>query len=259
MRPPASPACGAHVDDVVSDLDDVRIVLDHDDRVALVAQLLQQLIEPMDVAWMEADARLVEDVGHVDKAAAEVLDHLDALRLAAGQRVGLAVQAQVIQPDVDDGLQPLDEGRDHGYGDVTLDALEDRDHLPDFHRRQLVDRVAVDLRGESGRAEAGALAQRAGAHPQVWLQGLLRPLGARLDVAPDVLLLELLDHAEIGRIHRLVADAQLVLAILAVEEELHLLGREVLQLLVVVEEAGCGVRVDLPPAPGRDLERALAE
>ena len=99
----------AHVDDVVGDLHHVGVVLDDDHGVALVAQLLEQLGEAMHVARVQADARLVEDVHHVDEAAAEVLDHLDALRLAAGQRVGLAVEAQVVEPDVDHGLEPLDE------------------------------------------------------------------------------------------------------------------------------------------------------
>ena len=58
---------------------------------------------------MQADARLVEDVHHVDQAAAEVLDHLDALRLAARERVGLAVQAQVVEADVDERSQPLEQ------------------------------------------------------------------------------------------------------------------------------------------------------
>ena len=53
--PPAAVArLGAHVDDVVGDLDDVGIVLDDDDRVALVAQLRQQLGQAVDVAWVQA-------------------------------------------------------------------------------------------------------------------------------------------------------------------------------------------------------------
>ena len=96
------------VDHVIGRLDHVRVVLDDDHGVAPVAQQLQQLGQAVHVARVEPDARLVEDVHHVDQAAAEVLDQLDALGLAAGQRVGLAVEAQVVQPDVDHVLEPLD-------------------------------------------------------------------------------------------------------------------------------------------------------
>ena len=60
----------ADVDDVIGDLDHVGIVLDDEHGVALVAQLLQQLVEPVHVARVQADARLVEDVHDVDQAAA---------------------------------------------------------------------------------------------------------------------------------------------------------------------------------------------
>ena len=119
--PPASPGAGPHVDDVIGDLDDVGVVLDDDDRVALVAQLREQLVEPVHVARVEADARLVEDVHDVDEAAAEVLDHLDALRLAARERVGLAVEAQVVEADVDHVLEPLDERGHDRRGHRPLD------------------------------------------------------------------------------------------------------------------------------------------
>ena len=67
------------VDDVIGDLDHVGIVLDDDHGVALVAKLLQELVEPVHVARVQPDARLVEDVHDVDEAAPQVFDHLDAL------------------------------------------------------------------------------------------------------------------------------------------------------------------------------------
>ena len=103
------PGVGTHIDDVIRHFDHVRIVLHDEDGVALVAQLLQQLIQAMHVAWVQSDARLVEDIHHVHQAAAQMLDDLDALRFAAGKRVGFAVQAEIFQADIDQMLQPLDQ------------------------------------------------------------------------------------------------------------------------------------------------------
>jgi hypothetical protein len=55
-------AFGAEVDDPVGGLDDFEIVLDHDDRVALVDQLVQHFEQLGDVVEMQAGGRLVEDV-----------------------------------------------------------------------------------------------------------------------------------------------------------------------------------------------------
>jgi hypothetical protein len=50
--PPAAGA-GAEVDDVVGDRDRLRLVLDHEDRVALVAQPQQQVVHPLDVVGVQ--------------------------------------------------------------------------------------------------------------------------------------------------------------------------------------------------------------
>ena len=77
---------GAEVDDVVGDRDRLRLVLDDQHGVALVAQPQQQVVHPLDVVRVQPDRRLVEDVGDVGERGAEVADHLGALRLAARQR-----------------------------------------------------------------------------------------------------------------------------------------------------------------------------
>ncbi len=56
---------GAEVDDVVGDRDRLGLVLDDQHGVALVAQLQQQVVHPLDVVRVQADGRLVEDVGDV--------------------------------------------------------------------------------------------------------------------------------------------------------------------------------------------------
>ena len=73
----------AEVDDMVGDRDRLRLVLHDEHRVALVAELQQQVVHPLDVVRVQPDRRLVEDVGDVRERRSEVADHLGALRLAA--------------------------------------------------------------------------------------------------------------------------------------------------------------------------------
>ena len=64
-RPAVGTGARTHVDDVIGDTDDLRVVLDDEDRVALVAQALEQRIHPLDVVCVQPDRRLVEDVRDV--------------------------------------------------------------------------------------------------------------------------------------------------------------------------------------------------
>ena len=93
------------VDDVVGDRDGLGLVLDDEHGVALVAQLLQQLVHALDVVRVQSDRRLVEDVGDVGEARSEVPDHLGALRLAARQRARGAVERQVAETDVHERVE----------------------------------------------------------------------------------------------------------------------------------------------------------
>jgi len=74
---------GAEVDDVVRDLDGLRLMLHDENGVALVPQAQQKVVHAPDVVGMQARGGLVEYVGDVGERGAELADHLDALRLAA--------------------------------------------------------------------------------------------------------------------------------------------------------------------------------
>ena len=101
----------AEVDDVVGDRDRLRLVLDDEHGVALVAQLQQQVVHPLDVVRVQADRRLVEDVGDVGERRAEVADHLGALRLAARQRARRPVEREVAQPDLHERVEGVPQRR----------------------------------------------------------------------------------------------------------------------------------------------------
>ena len=90
----------AEVDEVVGRAHRVLVVLDDDHRVARVAQPLQGRQQPVVVARVQADRRLVEDIEHAHQPRADLAGQADPLRLAAGERRRRAVERQVMQADV---------------------------------------------------------------------------------------------------------------------------------------------------------------
>ena len=92
----ARAALGAHVDDPVGVLDDVEVVLDDDDRVALVDQALEDVEQLADVLEVQAGRRLVEDVdGAAGGSLLQLGRELDALGLTAGEG-----RRRLAEPDV---------------------------------------------------------------------------------------------------------------------------------------------------------------
>ena len=98
--PPFSPLCGPELHHVVRRADRLEVVLDDEHRVAAVAQPEEQPEQPVHVARVQADRRLVEHVERVDELRAERVGEPDALRLAAGERARRAIQREVVEPDV---------------------------------------------------------------------------------------------------------------------------------------------------------------
>ena len=70
--------------------------------------------QPGVVARVQADRRLVEHVEHAGQAAADLAGQADPLALAAGERRRAAGQRQVVEPDVDQELQPVADLADAG-------------------------------------------------------------------------------------------------------------------------------------------------
>ena len=67
----------------------------------MIAQLRERVEQPVVVAGVQADRRLVENVEHADQPAADLPGQADALRFAAGERGGGAVERQIVEPDVE--------------------------------------------------------------------------------------------------------------------------------------------------------------
>ncbi len=72
------------IDDVVGLPDRVLIMLDHDDRIAEIAQIHQRVEQPLVVALVQADRGFIEDIHDADQARPDLARQPNALRLAAG-------------------------------------------------------------------------------------------------------------------------------------------------------------------------------
>ena len=69
---------------MVGDLYHVEVVLDDEDRIALIGELLQNLYEPVDIGCVETRGRLIEDIDSpAGSAFGELGRELDTLSLAA--------------------------------------------------------------------------------------------------------------------------------------------------------------------------------
>ena len=112
----------ADVDDVVGVPDRIFVVLDDDHRVAEIAQAIQRAQQALVVALVQADRRLIEDVHDADQAGADLAREPDALRFAARQRVGAAIERQVVETDVAQEAQALADLLDDLRRDLAAPA-----------------------------------------------------------------------------------------------------------------------------------------
>ena len=117
---------GTQVDDVIGREDGLLVVLDDDDGVAEVAQLLQRGEQAAVVALVQADRGLIEDVHDAGEPGAHLAGQPDALRFAARERLGAAIERQVIQAHVDEEAQPLGDVLHDLGGDLAAPARRAR-------------------------------------------------------------------------------------------------------------------------------------
>ena len=116
-------------------------MLDDQDGVAEVAQAHERGDQAVVVALVQADARLVEDVGDADERRADLGGEADALGLAAGQGHRRAVEGEVAEADLEHEAQALARLREDRLGDLVallaeLEALEEGQQLLERPRRR---------------------------------------------------------------------------------------------------------------------------
>ena len=124
-------------------------MLDYEHAVAEIAQMLQRREKLCVVALVQADRRLVEDVGDADEAAPDLGRQADALALAAGKGPRRAGQTQVVEADVHEKAEarvhlPEDGRRD---GLLICRELQRRQillHAAHGLVREVVDILAAD-------------------------------------------------------------------------------------------------------------------
>ena len=153
---------GTDLEHVIGRGDHGGVVLDHQHRVALVAQLLEQVQHRADVLGVQPDRRLVDHVQHLHEARAEVLDGLQPLRLPARERGRRARQLQIAEPDVAHRPQPAHQRVAHGRHRRLVDPGDHPGQLGDLQSRHLADREAGQAGGAGGGGQSIALALRAG-------------------------------------------------------------------------------------------------
>ena len=130
-RPPAAAqpsGAGSEIDDVVGALDGLGIVLHHQHGVAEIAQAGERIEQPIVIARVQSDGRLVQNVQHAAQLRADLRGQTDALRFAARERGGGTRQAQIVEADRGEELQAIADLFDHAAGDLLLALVQ----LPGF-------------------------------------------------------------------------------------------------------------------------------
>ena len=161
------------------------------DGVAEVAQPLERADQPVVVALVEPDRRLVEDVEDADELRADLGREPQPLRLPARERGRRAVEGQVAHADVVEEREPLadllhDPRADQLLGLAQLEAVEEPERRRNRETSELVDVPLPDRDREHLGLEPRALADRAGPERHV----LLDPLALRRAVGVAVAALE---------------------------------------------------------------------
>ena len=103
----------AKVEDPVGGFDDVKVVLDHQQRVAGIHESLEDGEEILDIREMEPGGGLVEDEelagGGRPSAGGEELAELEALGLATGEGVEGLAELEIAEADFCQGGEEFDD------------------------------------------------------------------------------------------------------------------------------------------------------
>ena len=230
---PAGTRSRPQIDDMVGDLDHLGLVLDHEHRVALVAQLDEQPVHPLHVVRVQPDRRLVEDVRDVGERRSEVADHLGALGLATRQCAGGPVEREVTEADVDEGVEGALEVREQRGDGRLVESAHPLGEVAQLHRTHVRDAHAGDQRRPGARVEPRTVALGARGERHRTLHERPDVRLHRIHVFGQHRLLHARDEPLVGEVDAVDLDLQRLL----VEEVVELGLRIVADRLVRVEEA----------------------
>ncbi len=156
---------GAEVNQVVAFADNLRIVLDHDNRIGAIPQVFKDVRQAVSVAGVQADTRFIQDIEGIDQGGTKGRGQSDPLHLAAGEGSGLAVQGQIGQSNVFKVFQAVvDFFQNQLTGFIPLGqlkAIEKGGRCGHIHRIDLGDGAVGQAVEEGFGLEARALAIRA--------------------------------------------------------------------------------------------------
>ena len=114
----------AEVDHPVGGPDRLLVVLDDHDRVPGVADGDERLDQPRVVALVQAHRRLVEDVEEALHPRADLGGEPQAVRLAAREGRGRAVEGEVAEAERDENVEPREDLADEPLADRALPLAE---------------------------------------------------------------------------------------------------------------------------------------
>src|SRR4051794_23385556 len=96
----AASGAGAKLNEPIGFFHDLQIVLDDDYGVALIAQALQHPDQSLRVRRVQSDRWLIQHVQGAAKPVAELRGQVDALELAARERLGQAGEREIAHSDL---------------------------------------------------------------------------------------------------------------------------------------------------------------
>ena len=180
-----------HIEHIIRLADRILVMFHHQNGVPLIAQVLQRGQQPVIVALMQADRRLVQHIKHPGQAGPDLAGQPDALRFPARQRAGIARQRQVIQPDIHQEPKTLADFLKDGAGDLVLLRPQRIGHRadPDMrlgnrHLNHLPRMQPGDLYRQRLGFQAVAVARATGTVVLVAFEFLPHPGGIGFAVAP---------------------------------------------------------------------------
>src|SRR5262249_19794811 len=162
-----------------------------DNRVAEIAQPPQRIEQPVIVALMQPDRRLIEHVKDASQPRADLRREPNALALATRERAGVARQRQILKSDVVQKSQPLANLLQDARGDFLLLRRQRLFEIAkpgvgrlDRKVANLTDMFRRDLHRQRFRLKAVTVASLARRIVLKLLELLPHPRGVGLAIAP---------------------------------------------------------------------------